>query len=330
MTFRPIFRPRNLLLGSFVLLAGLASAYRWLNPPYTPQPLPVPNGYDDLVRAAEMLAPRTSFYGEMDEEELKATVTQNQAALQLAREAMRKEYAVPLNWQADQDWYFKVQLPRSNLLRELARAFVADAKQAAADGNTARAIRCGIDTIHLGQATAKGGLFTDWLIGHVIHGRGLHLIRAQVDRLTQAECDSLLQELSQIESGLELRTEVIRREKAFFRATSGMTPTIFMQIAGVKQNYPPDIILNHSRTQLKLLKTHLAIRRFQLMENRLPETLGELNLPNVTKDPCSDGSFIYRSSAEGYTLYGVGSNGVDDGATGKPGWQTRDWMLENE
>ena len=81
-------KPKLLTLMLFaialLLLAGGWLTLRLAFPPFVPPPLPQPNGYDDLLRAAEMLAPRTGFYDEMDAEELAAIVEQNRPALALA------------------------------------------------------------------------------------------------------------------------------------------------------------------------------------------------------------------------------------------------------
>ena len=80
------------------LASGAWLGYRWLTPSFVPPVLPAPNGYDDLLRAAEMLAPRTGFYDEMQPEELAAVVAQNQPALALAREGLKKGIGVTIDW----------------------------------------------------------------------------------------------------------------------------------------------------------------------------------------------------------------------------------------
>ena len=56
------------ILACFVVIGWLAC--RWTSPSFVRPPLPVLNGYDDLLQAAEMLAPRTGFYDEMQPEQL--------------------------------------------------------------------------------------------------------------------------------------------------------------------------------------------------------------------------------------------------------------------
>ena len=92
----------KLLFGIAALLVLLAGAALWQSRSrFTPPSLPVVNGYDDLLQAAEMLHPRTGFYDEMPAEELNEVVAHNRAALEIVRQALEKEIAVPVDWSRD-------------------------------------------------------------------------------------------------------------------------------------------------------------------------------------------------------------------------------------
>ena len=77
---KPKLLTLSLLAVALLVLAGGWLTLRLAYPPFVPPPLPQPNGYDDLLRAAEMLAPRTGFYKEMEPEELAAVVNDTYAA----------------------------------------------------------------------------------------------------------------------------------------------------------------------------------------------------------------------------------------------------------
>ena len=68
-------------------------------------------------------------------------------------------------------------------------------------------------------------------------------------------------------------------------------------------------------------------------EGALPEKLAELtacNLP-IPTDPITNRPLKYRRTREGYIIYSVGINGVDDGGTDNPGNVRRkplDFVLE--
>src|SRR5208283_4854985 len=81
---------RNWLITLFILaspfLFFLGLLLFWTAEPLPPvAPLPNPNGYDDLVKAGNMVADNDRNYEEMDKQELLVLVATNSMALQLAR-----------------------------------------------------------------------------------------------------------------------------------------------------------------------------------------------------------------------------------------------------
>ncbi len=67
---------------------------------------------------------------------------------------------------------------------------------------------------------------------------------------------------------------------------------------------------------LRTAQTALAVERFRLENNRLPQTLGELIPRYLTKapmDPFNEQPLLYRQSKNGFRIYSAGENGNDDG-----------------
>lgn len=65
-----------------------------------------------------------------------------------------------------------------------------------------------------------------------------------------------------------------------------------------------------------LIMTEAAVRRYAIENGSPPESLADLvpeYLPAVTVDPYGDAPLRYRRIEDGYLLYSVGANGVDDG-----------------
>ncbi|NOZ40580.1 MAG: hypothetical protein GXP24_10185 [Planctomycetes bacterium] len=314
----------KLKFGLFATLAfslfGLAwLVFHWLFPPFTPPVLPVPNGYDDLLRAAEMLAPRTGLHRDnMDADELAAIVEQNKPALKLAREALQKECMVTVDWTPGQKG-FEPQWELSSSMRSLARALEAAAWQAKRDGKIDDAIEYGLDSFELAQATANGGLIVDRMVSQPVYYMGLRTLRNQVDSLSGIDCERLLKQLKISRLELEPIDEVIRRDLAFGRKVNGFYMS-FMMTGMVKQQVQQT--KDHMKEAGKryeayrtLLQTHLALRAFQLDNNRYPEKLDELlpdYLPAVPQDSFASGPLSYHPQADSYLLYSLGSDGIDD------------------
>ncbi|MCD6052166.1 MAG: Bacterial type secretion system protein [Verrucomicrobia bacterium] len=67
---------------------------------------------------------------------------------------------------------------------------------------------------------------------------------------------------------------------------------------------------------LRTAQTALAVERFRLENNRLPQSLGELIPRYLTKapmDPFNEQPLLYRSTQTGFRIYSAGENGKDDG-----------------
>ncbi len=70
------------------------------------------------------------------------------------------------------------------------------------------------------------------------------------------------------------------------------------------------------KARYRMVQLLLAIERFRLQKDRLPEKLEELvpqRIQELPKDPFSGNSFFYKKEDSGYVLYSVGANQADDG-----------------
>lgn len=168
--------PRKAVLVSYLVLIAMhavialivvpsaAIYYGAINPRPLPEDrLPVPNGYDDLVRAAKPLA-RAQLPRELDPlptAQLRALLATHQHLLNLARQGLSLDCRVPLS-------YTQADLSRpTNSLRELACLFAIEGKLAEWEGRTDDALGSYQDLLRLGQAITRGGLVIDCAYGHV-------------------------------------------------------------------------------------------------------------------------------------------------------------------
>ncbi len=83
-----------------VNLAIVAVVFLGANSPQ-PHPMPNPNGYNDFVKAGQMLVEKPGDYDKMSKEELAALVATNQEALKLVRVGLGRECRVPDNYSPD-------------------------------------------------------------------------------------------------------------------------------------------------------------------------------------------------------------------------------------
>jgi hypothetical protein len=214
-------------------------------------------------------------------------------------------------------------MDRTGRLRNLGRLLVAAGMLAERDGRTDEAIRAYRDAIRLGFETGRGGLILDELTGLAIESTGLQGLLGLRSKLDSGPCRDLISALEDLDAGREPLATIIDRETAWFRRTSGWkTRMLFTFAPGTvaKMRRTADASAEaaylRGEVRLRLLLADLAIRRFRLEHGKDPETLAELVpkiLHTVPIDPFSGKPLIYRPRPEGYLLYSVGFDRVDDG-----------------
>ena len=136
------------------------------------QPLPNPNGYDDLVKAGAMAHSNTGDYYEMKLEELHRLVAKNSDALQAARAGLQEDCAVPLQFSEN---YMSRHIPELADFKRLAQAFAAEGRLAEMENRPGDAAKSYLDAIRLGHKSARWRYF-DRPVGrhsHRSHGNGL-------------------------------------------------------------------------------------------------------------------------------------------------------------
>src|SRR5258706_452007 len=107
---RPKLRRSTSLIIFGLSLALVTAGVFILWPSQTPvaEPVPTPNGYDDILKAAALLSPATHEIRDLAERELREMVTQNGAALKLLRSALERECRVPVEYSTN---YFEKHFP---------------------------------------------------------------------------------------------------------------------------------------------------------------------------------------------------------------------------
>ena len=73
--------------------------------------------------------------------------------------------------------------------------------------------------------------------------------------------------------------------------------------------------------QIRMTQTGIAVERFRLANQRLPENLNQLVpkfLPAVPEDPCDGQPLRFRLLEKGYLIYSVGKDGQNNGGRARP------------
>lgn len=304
---------------TFAVLSG-AAVYQFFAPSskLVTKPLPVPNGYDDLIAAAEMIVGNAPDLSTAGAGQLRTFVDANQKVLARAREGLGHKSCVPVVASLQ---YMNVAINQNESLRELGFLFAADAKLAERNGQMELAAEKYLDAIRLGESMGHGGLIVDHLNGMPFKQMGQIGIRTIADELPNQLLREIIHELEFMETEQETLADVRARDNAFEDAVFGWHNRILGNLEWNVLHGTRELLqqtFHRETARSRLLRGHLAVRSYKLDKGRMPEDLNQLvpeYVSTVPIDPFSGESLCYRTQPDGYVLYSVGADGQDDGGS---------------
>jgi hypothetical protein len=268
----------KLLIGFFIVAALLVAAavvFTLSQPAPVSSPLPQPNGYDDFLKAGNMVADEPSGYGTMSEEELRAFVKMNAEALKLGRIGLGRECRVPLDYSVANATHSQ-DLAR---IKWLACTLTAEGRLAEMENHLRDAAESYLDTVPLGHAITQGGLIIESLAGSAIESIGMARLENLVRNLDSKQCREVASALEAIESGRESAETVLEREHVWDRRIRGFMGQIdrlvrFKSVQQFEQKWAGRVRGQQTRTRLLLLQ--LATHAYELEQGKRPKSLADL------------------------------------------------------
>lgn len=300
-----------------MVLLPLAAYYDMLqDAPIPIEPLPEPNGYDEVLRIAASLAappPRSTGGAAGDPE---ASIERHRSEL-FARlhAALRRPSGVPIQYAVGY-----TNLAAIQSLRQLSRDLYAEAARQQLAAKTSDMQKTYLDIVELGLVAARCGFIADRLVGTAITGLGVEGLGRIRDELPLNERRALIVALQTNDAAWEPLVKLRDREYAVIDKTLGWMSRIpfalsedFSPEAGFQRLEQSD----HTRSaNIRLLVCHLAIGLYQAERGCLPGKLENLvpdYLHRVPEDPFSGKPLIYKVVSPDYLLYSVNQDRHDDG-----------------
>ena len=207
---------RSRLRGFLLTLAGLAiiilvalSIISIVYHAYTPPPLPNPNGYAGIVKAAQTIRDDPPDFSKPDEQQLQAFVRSNFAALQLIRSNLSKPVQVPVAYSPNYD---SPHLAELAAVKRAALASAAEAHLAQLQHRPADAVKCDLDIIRLGVKCPHGGLLIDALVGDAMESIGTSELQKLTGTLDGNTSKKAAREIEDIESQKQTWKQVLQQE----------------------------------------------------------------------------------------------------------------------
>ena len=279
-----------ILIGMLLLLLGRPSAF-------VPTPLPVPNGYADLVHAGRFIRKETDDFNKMSQADLRQLVEGNSNALQIARLGLGKKIQVPLTYAIN---FSTAHLPELIQLRSIAQGFTAEIKLAELEQRTNDAARSSLDTIRLGIECPRGGILIDGMIGIAIESMGTVQLKNFITGLDAKSCREIARELEVLDARRQTWEELLNQENYWSRQTftglNYVVARLFMSgqtkatEAKAKKKFLQQEINNRN------LLIELATRAYELEKGRHPSSTRDLvpeYLKAIPQDPTTGTNLTY-------------------------------------
>ena len=260
------------------------------------QPLPTPNGYDEFVKAGQMISGTPGDYAAMNETELRLLVRTNSEALQLARAGLEYESRVPLDYSVANSPHLN-QLPA---LKRLAQLLAAEGRLAELEHHPGDAADSALTAIRLGCETSRGGTIIDSLVGIAIQAIGMASLERVAPTLDASQCRRAASALEAADSRREPEKATLEQERAWCRRSYGFKGSIarllsFKSIQQTEQKWAGRLRTIENRERLVLIQ--LASRAYELDNGRRANNLRDLvpgYLRTVPQDPLTGTNMTYR------------------------------------
>lgn len=299
-----------LLIGVLVLAAGLFMGYLYFQPP-EPEPLPHPNGYDDLVAAGEMLKGEVpdEANGRLTLAECREFVSANREALDRGRLGLTRECRVPTEYSSI--WLQATHMDQTIVARELARAFCVQGELANLEKRPADAASNYLTAIKMGPMLARGGLMIDGRVAISCEAMGERRLEREIQNLNIEQSRQLIAELEKVESEQEPPAQILKHEKMWVRGLhigfAGVGMYVSLAIANRSLNPIGASRKGHlSKYQAGLqwasqLKAKLAAHAYALEHGRLPASWTDLvpgylkSVPTVPFGPADTNRLSFQA-----------------------------------
>jgi len=278
-------------------------------------PLPNPNGYDDFLKASEVVTGNFRDVPELNRDSLDALVSTNTEALRLLRLALTRQCLMPMD-----STLTNAGIDHLGGMKRLAQLLTTEGRLSEMEDRPAEAARSYVDAIRFGNELSRGGFLVTRLVGVACEAIGCAPLAKVVPELSREDARIILSELEKVDAGRVTWAEVLRGEQYFVRyqLRGRMNPMLWVwgwwQSRGSKEK--AEARHNMVIARERLLVTELGLRCYQSEQGRAPASLEQLvpkYLQRVAMDPFSDKPIIYRPQGTNWVLYSVGVDGVDDG-----------------
>lgn len=314
-------------LFTLVLTVLIFGVYLTVKPGPELPPLPVPNGYDDILRASHEVSGQPPSPGTpegADIPKLKAILNANQEPLHKARLGLSRDCGVPLGTTRND---LEIHMNALGEIRKISRLLAAEATVAQSEGRLSDAGDAYLDLFRLGGKASAGGLMIDGSLGYAFESMGSMGLSGIRRKLPPDESRRVAQALLDIDQNRENPARAVARDRIWFNRTAGTWERFVLNATGAARRQLQPAIAQYqlsdhrSEVFMRLLIVDLALTAHQSRTGRYPASLDALapgELSAVPVDPFSGHPLVYSVKEDAYVLYSIGPDGRDDHGTPLP------------
>ena len=228
---------------------------------------------------------------------MRKVVSANTAALAIARAGLSNQCQVPVQFTAAFNSNHVSDLASIKLL---GRAFIAEGQLAEMENRPADAAKSYLDTIHLANESARGGLLIDQLVGESIEEYGMSLLQKLVPNLDAKTCRETAATLETLDAQRPTWSEVMQQERAWsYRTFFGWRQEFsrLMEHSKMKQTYAKlDSHFKEKHLATRRLIVELAARTYELDKGHPPSNISDLvpdYLKTIPLNPVAGTNMVY-------------------------------------
>jgi hypothetical protein len=275
--------------------------FQELKPLPSIKPMPANNGYDVLVKAAQVISMNTSAYDTMNESQLRDLVAANAEGLAIARSGCSNECRVTTQFSQS---YMDNHLRDLSSVKRMAQAFIAEGMLAEMENHPEAAAKSCLDAIRYGNESARGGVLIDEMVGQAIEKLSIAHLQKIVSILNVKSCRESATTLEALDAQRQSWADVIEQEhswgrRAFPGLGNRLAALMTAKILKKGQEQTEQKFKSQLRTTRRVL-IDLAARAHELDKGHRPASLADLvpdYLKAIPQDPVTGTNMTYMAKS---------------------------------
>lgn len=284
----------NLVLISMVLL-GIKSK------PHSS--LPNPNGYDDFLKAGQLVTVPKAPGPNPSVEELRALVAPNAEALKLVRAGLNKECRVPIY--PSPEYYVETNQVIALECKALDMVLESEGRLAEMEHRTNDALKIYLEAIRFTHESSRGGFKINAIVGEHCEAGGLAQLRRLMNGLDAGQCREAIKVLETMAEKREPIADVLERDSKWWHNHASLSdhmkfiPELAKDPSLNPMNVSSEELEKNTKErqrQARQLIIDLAARCYELEKGARPKNAADLvpaYLNSIPQDPFTGTNMIY-------------------------------------